>query len=84
MLYVLCVFPVAKEHVSCILWFMKKLAEYIAEVGDEKAAAMFGVKTRTAKSWRLGDRYPRPEQAKVIVENSPVTYEGIYLRESNS
>jgi hypothetical protein len=54
------------------------LPTYIAQMGDEKAARLFGVKTRTAMSWRLRTRFPRPEQARVITERSPVTMDGIY------
>lgn len=57
---------------------MVTLPEYIAQMGDEKAARLFGVETRTAMSWRLRSRTPRPAQAKVIVERSPVTMDGIY------
>lgn len=55
-----------------------ELKTYIEQVGDAKAAKLFGVKTRTVMSWRLGDRTPRPKQAKVIVAKSPVTMNGIY------
>jgi hypothetical protein len=54
------------------------LKTYIEEVGDEQAARLFRVKKRTAQSWRLGARTPRPAQAKVIVKKSPVTFAGIY------
>lgn len=54
------------------------LIAYIKEVGDLAAAKRFGVTKRTAQSWRLRERTPRPEQAAVIVKKSPVTYEGIY------
>ena len=55
-----------------------RLREYIKQLGDAKAAALWGVKRRTVESWRLGHRTPRPEQAERIVQTSPVTYEGIY------
>lgn len=55
-----------------------RLADYIKQLGDDKAAALWGVKRRTVESWRLGARTPRPEQAEIIVRTSPVTYEGIY------
>ena len=54
------------------------LIEYIETVGDAAAAKVFGVKVRTAKSWRLGDRIPRPKIAKRIIRLAPLTYEGIY------
>jgi DNA-binding transcriptional regulator YdaS (Cro superfamily) len=58
------------------------LPEYIEKIGDDAAAVLFGVKPRTAKSWRLGDRFPRPKQAQFIVEASKgeVTMDGIYER----
>lgn len=51
---------------------------YLRELGDARAAELFGVKPRTAKSWRRGERYPRPAQARVIAERSPVTLHDIY------
>ena len=54
------------------------LPEYIETIGDEAASILFGVEKRTAQSWRLRTRLPRPEQADVIVKKSPVTWEGIY------
>jgi hypothetical protein len=54
------------------------LREYLAGLGDVKAARLFKVSARTAKSWRLGYRIPRPHNAERIVKLSPVTYEGIY------
>jgi hypothetical protein len=54
------------------------LPDYIKQVGDEKAAEVFGVSPRTAMSWRLRDRFPRPQQARKIIASSPVTMEGIY------
>jgi hypothetical protein len=57
---------------------MLTLPDYIAEVGDERAAKLFKVKPRTAMSWRLRTRFPTKDQADVIVKKSPVTYDGIY------
>lgn len=56
------------------------LSEFIAEIGDEEAGRLFGVSARAAKSWRLRDRYPRPETAdRIVVRTSGrVTHEGIY------
>lgn len=58
-----------------------ELKAFIEQVGDAKAARLFGVSARTAQSWRLGERIPRKELADVIVRKSPVTYEGIYSAE---
>jgi hypothetical protein len=56
------------------------LAEYIAKVGDEEFAKLFDVTPRAAMSWRLGDRLPRKETAKRIVQRTPVTWAGIYAQ----
>lgn len=47
-------------------------------MGDEKAARLFGVETRTAASWRRLERRPGQRHLKTILERSPVTVEGIY------
>jgi len=54
------------------------LVEFIEQQGDEACAALWNVKLRTVQSWRRGERTPRKELAKVIVDRSPVTYAGIY------
>lgn len=54
------------------------LPEYIAKIGDRRAAKKFGVQIRTIVSWRLRDRLPRPKTADRIVKRSPVTMDGIY------
>ena len=43
------------------------LKDYVEHIGDAGAAALFGVKVRTAMSWRLGERIPRHEKALDIV-----------------
>ena len=57
-----------------------RLNAYIETIGDAAAAELFGVKERTAASWRRGERLPRPEQAERIVSASRgrVTYSEIY------
>lgn len=57
------------------------LAEFIEQVGDPAAARLFGVEERTVASWRRGERTPRKETAKIIVDRSPVTYAGIFGEE---
>lgn len=59
---------------------MKTLPQFIADIGDAQAAALFDVKERTAMAWRLRERYPRPEKANEIVEKTEgeVSFEGIY------
>lgn len=56
------------------------LANFITEVGDAKAGVLFQVKLRTVQSWRRGERFPRPEQARIIVDatNGRVDMQGIY------
>lgn len=56
------------------------LPDYILKVGDEAAAASFGVKVRTVQSWRRRDRYPRVEQAREIVRltRGEVDFSGIF------
>lgn len=56
------------------------LKRFIEKVGDEKAAKLFGVKTRTAASWRRGERIPRPKQVKKILKaaGGDLSYESIY------
>ena len=49
----------------CIKLVME-LPEYISEIGDEAAARLFQVATRTVQSWRLRSRAPRPNKAKEI------------------
>ena len=62
---------------------MPTLPEFIAKIGDDKAAKLFStrgrrVKARTAMSWRLRTRFPTKDQADVIVKKCEVTYDGIY------
>lgn len=59
---------------------MRTLSDFIAEKGDAAAAAMFGVKERTAASWRRLENYPRATKAQEIVEitGGEVTMAGIY------
>jgi hypothetical protein len=56
------------------------LPEFISDIGDEAASALFEVPERTIASWRRRDRYPRRTQAVLIVERTfgRVDYEGIY------
>lgn len=56
------------------------LPAFIDEVGVEAAAKLFGVRKRTAASWRSRERYPRQKQAPLIVERTKgrVDYAGIY------
>lgn len=57
-----------------------ELKKYIQKQGDDKCAQLFNVKPRTVASWRRGERYPRPDQANLIVEatKGEVTLAGIY------
>lgn len=62
------------------------LSEYITRVGDPKAAELFGVSERTAMSWRLGERRPRPQKAMEIVERTEgeVSYAGCFGYEKSA
>ena len=51
---------------------------YLADLGDERAAEVLKCKRRTIKSWRLGDRFPRPREALKIVARGVVTMDDIY------
>jgi DNA-binding transcriptional regulator YiaG len=51
---------------------------YLTAVGDVEAARVLGVKRRTVRSWRYGDRRPRPAQAREIVKLAPVSLDDIY------
>lgn len=46
------------------------LQTFIEAHGDERAAALFGVKERTTASWRRGERWPKPKSWRRIVEAS--------------
>lgn len=56
------------------------LSEYIETRGDDACAEAWGEKLRTVQSWRLLERYPRPEKARAIVSETggKVTLDGIY------
>lgn len=73
-----CVETLLPSCTECVDCAAVNLPEYIAQMGDAKAAKLFGVSERTVMSWRLRDRIPRPTQAKNIVSKSPVTMDGIY------
>lgn len=61
----------------CIIGGMK-LKEYIRLIGDEPFAKLIGVSKHAARSYRTGERSPRPAVARKIVKKTPVTLEGIY------
>jgi DNA-binding transcriptional regulator YdaS (Cro superfamily) len=44
------------------------LKEWITKVGDAEAAKRLGIKERTVKSWRLGERMPRPAKVRDIAK----------------
>jgi hypothetical protein len=58
------------------------LPDYIKRIGDAEFAAKFGVSTRTAMSYRLKERTPRPKLANRIIAETPVTWRGIYQIQS--
>lgn len=59
---------------------MLTLPEFIERIGDEAAATLFEAKLRTVQSWRRRERFPRAEQARIIVQRAAgeVDYEGIF------
>lgn len=59
-----------------------KLPDYIRRIGTKEFAEKFGVTERAAIAYQDRTRRPRPEIAKRIVDNSPVTWEGIYSPEA--
>jgi len=56
------------------------LSDYIAQIGDSAAARLFGIPERTAKSYRNGERLPRPGKALQIIDatGGKVDWAGIY------
>ena len=54
------------------------LKQYIQKHGDEFCADLFNVKTRTVKSWRLGQRYPYRKKAHEIISKTKLTLTDIY------
>jgi len=58
------------------------LADYISNVGDDVAAAQFMVSSRTAASWRRGERFPRMDKAKEIeaITNGDVSFSECFYR----
>jgi hypothetical protein len=56
------------------------LPEYIKGIGVKAFSVKFNVSERAARAWQYRTRRPRAEVAQKIVENSPVTWAGIYRR----
>lgn len=60
------------------------LQDYVRKIGPKSFAERFGITERAALAYQYGVRRPRAELAQRIVENSPVTWAGIYAtRETN-
>lgn len=55
-----------------------ELPEYIKLIGIRDFARKFGITERAALSYRERTRRPRQKLAQRIVDDSPVTWEGIY------
>ena len=57
-----------------------KFQEYLADLGDARVATLYGVSKRTAESWRLGTRVPKPEKTRQIVDHAHglLTWDDIY------
>ena len=58
-----------------------ELPEYIRLLGVRDFARKFGITERSALAYRERERRPRPKVAQRIVDDSPVTWEGIYAPE---
>lgn len=54
---------------------------FIDKVGVQHLANLLGVSPRAVYAWRDGSRTPRPELVARIVNETPVTYAGIYNAE---
>ena len=56
------------------------LKEYIIKRGEYPLAKELGVSPDTVKSWRYGNREPRPRQAKklILMTGYAMTWEDIY------
>ena len=56
------------------------LKEYIIKRGEGPLAKDLGVSPDTVKSWRYGNREPRPRQAKklILMTGYAMTWEDIY------
>jgi hypothetical protein len=56
------------------------LSEYITQIGDDKAAKLFDIDVRVAKSYRLKERQPKPQKAMEMVRKlkGAITLEEIY------
>lgn len=46
------------------------LIDLITEIGDDRAAEMFGVKPRTVASWRRSERWPLARDIPHLIELS--------------
>lgn len=57
------------------------LSDYIRQVGAKEFAARFGFSERAALAWQYKTRRPRPEAARRIVAETPVTWAGILNEE---
>ena len=50
---------------------MEKLDAFVNENGgDTNIARLIGVRPRTVKAWRLGERVPRPERVRQMIDLS--------------
>lgn len=69
---------IAAGHVSCYTYASMDLPAYIRKIGTREFAEKFGVTERAAVAYQQRARRPRPQLAQQIVDQSPVTWEGIY------
>ena len=62
------------------------LRDFIAAIGEQAAANLFGASVFTIRSWRKGTRHPRAEMAQRIVAltGGRVTFAGIYGQQKDA
>jgi hypothetical protein len=51
---------------------------FLGSLGDELAAELLSRKVRTVQSWRLGERLPRPNEAREIAAKAGISLDDIY------
>lgn len=58
------------------------LPDYIRKVGEDVAAAKFGVSVWTIRTWRSQAKFPRRDKGEEIVRltDGIVDYDGIYTK----
>jgi hypothetical protein len=60
------------------------LKQYIRQMGIDAFCQKHGIKFRAANSWLYGMRRPNIKAARLLVANSPLTWEGIYFSDERA